>query len=187
MYYIPYLIVFYPSDLWVLEGYCHHTCPSGGGGGRRRPPAGGGGGGAGAITDQNFEDALRQVTAFVEKLHRASLQTSDPSSGAVAKFRDFQNLLREIRRQVGEIVDRRLSIDDRKSTAERQAAEAKATLDRIEDLMRQLDELLRRRGRDALDDARKAEKEFGRQSQEIAAMAEESRRLAEQHEQVRWL
>jgi len=141
------------------------------------------GGGSGAITDQNFEDALRQVTAFVEKLHRASLQTSDPSSGAVAKFRDFQNLLREIRRQVGEIVDRRLSIDDRKSTAERQAAEAKATLDRIEDLMRQLDELLRRRGRDALDDARKAEKEFGRQSQEIAAMAEESRRLAEQHEQ----
>ena len=146
---------------------------------------GGGGSSAGAITDKNFEDALREVTAFVEKLHRASLQTSDPSSGAVAKFRDFQNLLREIRRQVEEIVDRRISIDDRKRTGERQAEEAKATLDRIEDLMRQLDELLRRRGRDALDEASKAEKEFGRQSQEIAAMAEESRRLAEQHEQVR--
>lgn len=149
---------------------------------RGKIDAGGGGGGS-SITDKNFEDALREVTAFVEKLYQASLQTSNPSSGALAKFRDFQNMLREIRRKVEEIVNRRIALGDQKDTAERNNADSKATIERIEDLIRQLDELIRRRGREALDAARRAEQEFGRQSQEMTSMAEESRRLAEQHEQ----
>jgi len=151
---------------------------------RSKIEAGGGGGGGGSsITDKNFEDALREVTAFVEKLYRASLDASNPSSGAVARFRDFQNVLREIRRKLEEIINRRITIGDQKSTGQRQVEDAKATLDRIQDLIQQLDDLLRRQGREALDEAKRAEQEFGRQSQEMTRMAEESRRLAEQHEQ----
>lgn len=142
-----------------------------------------GGGGGSSISDKNFEDTLRDVTTFVEKLYRASLDTSSPSSGAIARFRDFQNALREIQRKLEEIVNRRIYIGDQKNTGQRQVEDAKATIDRIEDLMKQLDDLLRRQGREALDDAKRAEQESGRQSQEMTQMAEESRRLAEQHEQ----
>lgn len=143
----------------------------------------GGGGGGSSITDKNFEDALREVETFVEKLYRASLDSSSPSSGAVARFRDFQNALLEIQRKLQEIVNRRISIGDQKNTGQRQVEDAKATIDRIENLMKQLDDLLRNQGRDAVDEAKRAEQEFGRQSQEMTRMAEESRRLAEQHEQ----
>ena len=117
----------------------------------------GGGTGSGSITDKNFEDALREVTTFIDKLYRASLDTSNPSSGAIARFRDFQNALRDLLRKVENIVNRRISIGDKKNTGQRQVDDAKATLDRIEDLMKQLDDLLRRQGRDALDEAKRAE------------------------------
>ena len=116
-----------------------------------------GGGGGSSISDKNFEDTLRDVTTFVEKLYRASLDTSSPSSGAIARFRDFQNALREIQRKLEEIVNRRIYIGDQKNTGQRQVEDAKATIDRIEDLMKQLDDLLRRQGREALDDAKRAE------------------------------
>ena len=117
----------------------------------------GGGGGGSSITDKNFEDALREVETFVEKLYRASLDSSSPSSGAVARFRDFQNALLEIQRKLQEIVNRRISIGDQKNTGQRQVEDAKATIDRIENLMKQLDDLLRNQGRDAVDEAKRAE------------------------------
>lgn len=142
-----------------------------------------GGGGGKTLTDKDFEEALREVTAFVDKLYRASLDSSNPSSGAIARFRDFQNALREIYQKIQEIVSARNGIEGAKSTGGRQVDDAKATIERIQNLIKQLDELIRRQGREALDEARRAEQEFGRQSQEMTRMAEDSRRLAEQHEQ----
>ena len=116
-----------------------------------------GGGGGNSLTDKDFEVALREVTAFVDKLYRASLDSSNPSSGAIARFREFQNALREIYRKIQEIVSARNGIEDAKMTSGRQVDDAKTTIERIENLIKQLDELIRRQGREALDEARRAE------------------------------
>ena len=85
----------------------------------------GGGSGSSSITDRNFEEALREVTTFVEKLHQASLRSSSPSSGALARFREFQNELRAILRLVAEIVNKRVGLNEAKETSERNNADSK--------------------------------------------------------------
>lgn len=141
------------------------------------------GGGANQLTDRNFEDVLREVKSFVDGLYQEALRASNPSGGAVAKFREYQRLLQELIQKMNDVVSIREAINDKKESGRSNVDDAEASLQRIEGLLRQLQDLIRREGRDALNQAKDAEREFGKQSQEMAQMAEESRRLAEQHEQ----
>ena len=138
---------------------------------------------AAQITDEAFEATLGELTTTVDRL-LTDAEGISHDQGAFGRYRQFLAEMDAVETSVANMVRVSGQLDRQKAIVTDQQGESNRVVDRIEDLLRRLQELIRTDGRSALDEAESAQTEFGKQAREMGEKRDEARVLATQHVDV---